>query len=101
MIALAPMTATTSGFEPCSIAGRMNRVSTSEADGQRDQRHDPAHPPHQTTASAKIPASSTIGNLRFTSVTEYCRSRGASGAYATTTSWPWLQLPGGPAGRSR
>lgn len=29
-----------------------------------------------------------MGSLRFTSATEYCRSLGAEGSYATTTFWP-------------
>ena len=75
MMALPPTTATTSGFEPCRIAGRMNSVSTTKLTRQRDQRHArPRSRPTTTTASAKIPASSAIGSLRSTSVTEYWSS---------------------------
>ncbi len=48
----------------------------------------PRSRPTITTASAKMPASSPIGNLRLTSVTEYWRSLGAEGSYATTTFSP-------------
>ena len=88
MIALAPTTATSSGFEPCRIAGRMNRVSTAKLTASAISAITPRSRPTTTTASAKIPASSAIGNFRSTSVTEYCRSWGASGAYATTTPCP-------------
>ena len=94
MMALAPTTATSSGLEPCRIAGRMNRVSTANETTRATSAITPRSRPTTTTASAKIPASSAIGTLRFTSVTEYCRSWGASGAYATITPWPWCSWRG-------
>lgn len=45
--------------------------------------------PTTTTTTAKIPASSVRGSFRFASVTEYWRSLGAEGSYATTTFSPW------------
>lgn len=85
MIALAPTTATSSGFEPWRTAGRMNRVSTANDTASATSAITPRMRPTATTTRAKTPASRVIGNFRFTSVTEYCRSWGASGAYATTT----------------
>lgn len=63
----------------------MNRVSTANDTASATSAITPRILPTRTTASAKIPASTAIGIFRFTSVTEYWRSRGASGAYATTT----------------
>lgn len=80
MMALAPTTATTSGFEPCRMAGRMKRVSTPKLTTSATSANSPRIRPTRTTAAAKMPASSAIGSLRFTSITEYWRSRGASGA---------------------
>lgn len=66
----------------------MNSVSTAKETARAISAISPRSLPTTTTARAKIPASSAIGNERSTSVTEYCRSRGASGAYATTTPCP-------------
>ena len=77
MMALAPTTATTSGFEPCRIAGRMKNVRIMKLTASAISAMTPRIRPTTTTTSAKIPASSVIGSLRFTSVTEYCRSLGA------------------------
>ncbi len=89
MMALAPTTATTSGFDPCRIAGRMKRVSTRKLTASAMSAITPRIRPTTTTASAKTPASSARGNFRSTSATEYCSSSGASGAYATITFWSW------------
>lgn len=94
MMALAPITATTSGFDPCRIAGRMNSVSTAKLTASATSAISPRSRPTATTTSAKMPASSAIGNFRSTSDTEYCRSRGASGAYATITPCPWCNWRG-------
>lgn len=88
MMALDPTTATISGFEPCRIAGRMKKFRIMKLMASATSAMTPRSLPTTTTASAKIPASSAIGNLRFTSVTEYCRSLGAEGSYATTTFSP-------------
>ncbi len=80
MIALAPITATTRGFDPWRIAGRMNRVRTAKETARAISAISPRSLPTTTTARAKSPASTAIGTVRSTSVTEYCRSRGASGA---------------------
>lgn len=88
MMALDPTTAISSGFEPCRIPGRMNSVSTRKLTASATRAITPRSRPTTTTASAKIPASSAIGNFRFTSVTEYCRSLGAEGSYAATTCSP-------------
>lgn len=80
MIALAPTTATTRGLEPWRIAGRMNRVSTPKLTTSAMSANSPRIRPTTTTATAKMPASRVIGNFRFRSITEYWRSRGASGA---------------------
>ncbi len=88
MMALDPTTATISGFEPCRIAGRMKKFRIMKLMASATSAMTPRSRPTTTTASAKIPASSVIGSLRFTSVTEYCRSLGAEGSYATTTFSP-------------
>ena len=58
----------------------MNRVSTRKLTASATSAITPRSRPTTTTASAKIPASSAIGNFRLTSVTEYCRSLGAEGS---------------------
>ncbi len=88
MIALPPTTATASGSEPWSIAGRMNSVSTAKLAASPTSASSPRSRPTTTTASAKAAASTTSGTVRRTSTTLYCNSRGAWGAWATTTSWP-------------
>lgn len=80
MMALAPITATTSGFEPCRIAGRMKNVRTRKLNASATRAMTPRIRPTTTTARAKIPASSAMGNFRFTSVTEYCNASGAVGS---------------------
>ncbi len=96
MMALAPTTATTRGFDPCRMAGRMKSVSTPKLTTRAISANSPRIRPTSTTDSAKMPASTASGSLRFTSITEYWRSRGASGAYATTTSWPSANCRGAP-----
>ena len=80
MMALAPTTATTSGFEPCRIAGRMKKVSTRKLMASATRAMTPRIRPTTTTAIAKMPASTAMGRRRLTSVTEYCRSFGAEGS---------------------
>ncbi|CAM5633724.1 hypothetical protein SGLAM104S_04166 [Streptomyces glaucescens] len=80
MMALAPITATSSGFEPCRMAGRMKKFSTRKLMASAISAMTPRRRPTATTATAKRPASSPIGSLRFTSVTEYWRSLGAEGS---------------------
>lgn len=55
MIALAPITATTSGFEPCRIARQDEQGQHGERHGQRHQRHHPAHPAHQDHRQCEDP----------------------------------------------
>lgn len=90
MMALPPITATSSGLLPCRIAGRMNSVSTAKLMTSAISASTPRSRPTTTTTAAKIPASSHRGKARSTSVTEYCSSRGACGAYASSTFWPFV-----------
>lgn len=80
MMALAPTTATISGLEPCKIAGRMKSVSTPKLTTSAIRANSPRIRPTTTTATAKMSASRANGSFRFRSMTEYWRSRGASGA---------------------
>jgi hypothetical protein len=71
MMALLPTTATTSGLEPCRIAGRMKKDSTAKLAASAISANSPRSRPTATTATAKTAASSVMGNPRSTSVTEY------------------------------
>ncbi len=77
MIALDPTTATTSGFDPSRIAGRMKKFRMRKLIASATRAMTPRSRPTSTTATAKISASTASGTRRFTSVTEYWRSRGA------------------------
>ncbi len=80
MMALDPITATSSGLEPCRMAGRMKKFSSRKLTASEIRAMRPRRRPTTTTARAKMPASSAMGTRRLMSVTEYCRSSGAEGS---------------------
>ncbi|PPS84222.1 hypothetical protein BZZ08_04485 [Streptomyces sp. MH60] len=80
MMALEPITATTRGFEPCRMAGRMKKFSSMKLMASETSAMRPRSRPTTTTARAKMPASRARGSRRLMSVTEYCRSLGAEGS---------------------
>ena len=88
-MALPPTTATTSGFEPCSIAGRMNSVSTAKLMASATSAMTPRSRPTSTTASAKMPGEQRHRQLAVHIGDASTGGRGAPWARTPTTrSWP-------------